>query len=330
MTPPRIIVRYFSTTPNDIWARFVRVLASTAREQCPDWTLDIETVPPTDLTSPLGAQGHVHNTRKLDAWVAAVDEAADGERLLLLDADIAILRPLDPIWAQAFDLAYTVKPVTARTPFNGGVVFLRVSPSTRLFLRMWSRANRFLLDHPKHLDVWSPAFVGLNQSSLGLLLSSAGATWRASADWPSDLAGYRHGLSLLRVPCLEWNCEDEHWEAFDPAVTRVLHLKGALHQAILRRPHGPVPRGLVDLWRTLEQQAMRGEERDTFWLGTDSPETSDERLDRPERNMMVTPDELTNRETSDTGTAERTPPPPTARRARRSRRGIVPEPAGGA
>lgn len=242
---PRMVVRHFGPGYEHRWLRLLRVLDYTAREHCREWTLDVQRVePPAALSSPLGRQGHVWNTVKLDSWVETVESAPNGEQLALFDADLAILRPLDVIWTRTFDLAYTGKPKGSRFPLNGGVIFLRVSEAVRRFLRAWRDRNRFYLEHPQELQVWDCNYGGLNQTALGMLIRE-----NVSA-----------GLHVEQLPCLEWNCEDEHWARFDPAVTRIVHYKSNLQRALWKL--GPTPDGakpLRLLWHALEKDAMRAE-----------------------------------------------------------------------
>jgi hypothetical protein len=216
VTSPTIVVRYFDEPGADRWARLAGVLARSIARWCPEWTLDLQELPPASgLSSPLGLKRDVGNTRKLDAWAAAIAAAVPGDRVLLLDADTLVRRPLDEVWDAPFDVAYTTKPVEARHPFNGGVIFLRVSAATQAFMATWARENRRMLDDPSHHQVWRPAFGGINQSALGMLLKQGG-----------------HGLQVKRLPCAEWNLEDEHWDVFDPDRARIVHYKSDLQRAL--------------------------------------------------------------------------------------------------
>lgn len=244
MTSPRLVVRYFGPGRDKMWDRLTHVLAYTARQQLPSWRLDIAAIEPIDGTvySPRGVQGYVWNTHKLDAWTAIVDAAEDGEPILLLDADTVILRPLDDVWAHPFDVAYTVKPETAALPFNGGVVFVRATAAAREFMGLWRAKNRLFLENPQEFDVWRN-FGGLNQASLGAVLRQK-----------------QHHAAIKKLPCLEWNCEDEHWGQFETGVTRILHVKSHLQRAIFQmvKPEDG-ERPLVALWRQLEVHAMKDE-----------------------------------------------------------------------
>lgn len=238
MNAPRLVARYFG---GGVWPRFARVLALSAARHCPTWQRDIQAFDVDARTSPLGSKSAVVNAQKLDAWAAIVAEAADGDRLLLIDVDTVILRPLDDVWDLKFDLAYTTKPVESRFPFNAGVLFLRITPAVRTFIATWRAENERMFHDAAYYQVWRPAYGGLNQSALGALFHNRAAI----AD-----------LTIRRLPCVEWNCEDEHWAAFDAKRTRIVHYKGALHRALFDR--GPLEEGmrpLIAIWRLLEGAA---------------------------------------------------------------------------
>lgn len=235
---PRLHAVYFAETPADrlAWTRLARVLAYTAVQHCPDWAIDIEALPPAPRLPAMA--GYVANTYKLDRWCALVESAGDGTPLLLIDSDTMIVRPLDPIWARPFDVAYTTKP--GRFPFNAGVIALRVSDPVRSFLRAWRDENRRLLGDSKTHRDWRRKYGGLNQAALGSILE----------------AGRGRGLHIATLPCAEWNCEDSSWPAFDPAVARIVHVKSTLRRAVLGFAVTPPQiRPLVRLWRELEQEA---------------------------------------------------------------------------
>lgn len=239
-TPPRLVVRYFGPGPSRDWARLVAVLTASARQHCPGWDLDIVDEPYIDtMASPLGVHANVFNTQKLDAWTRAVDAAPYGTRILLLDADTIIRLPLDDVWEQVFDVAYTTKPADAgpRFPFNLGVLFLRVSDATRQLMETWATANRRMLADPREHQVWRPAFGGINQAAFGRVRREG---------------ALRH-LAVVRLPCQTWNCEDESWAAFDPAATRIVHFKGELFRALFHRVKpDPEMRPLLAIWHDAE------------------------------------------------------------------------------
>lgn len=204
----RIVSCYFGYRD---WGRLAAVLRATVAQQCPGWVLDLAHLPyPPQV--PGRGQGETANTRKLEYWAASVDQSQDGDEVLLIDADTAIVRPLDDLWERPFDVAYTTKPGAA-LPFNAGVVFLRVNPKTRAFMARWLAENRRLYESKSaHLPL-KQKYAGMNQAALGSLIQQG--------LFPGD-------LNVLELPCREWNCEDSSWARFDPAVTRILHVKSTL------------------------------------------------------------------------------------------------------
>jgi hypothetical protein len=232
---PSLVSFVFGGAPYD---RLARVLRSTAARNCAGWTIRIEPIAPAPLTSALGIASHVHNTQKMAAWCSTVEAATDGASLLLIDADTIITRPLDDLWTQPFDFAYTTKP--SRFPFNSGVVAVRVSAAIRTFFRRWRDENHAMLADRVHHQAWRQKYGGINQAALGRALES----------------GWARDLRVCELPCREWNCEDSAWRDFDPALTRIVHVKSALRAAVLG--HGPVLasfKPLVQLWRQLERQS---------------------------------------------------------------------------
>lgn len=243
MRAPRIVLRTFGPDPAQEWLRLVRVLELTIRTHCPTWTIDRQAVSvPDGLSSPLGVQNAVDNFVKLAAWNEAVQAADQGDRLLLLDADTMILQPLESIWDDpALDVAITTKPADARFPINAGVVAVRVSTATQAFFDLWQSEDRRLFLDPREHQVWRGNFGGLNQSSLGALLTRGGL-----------------GVRIVKLPCREWNAEDHSWASLTPS-TRIVHLKGELRAALFEHGHkSEEMRPIIRQWRVLEAAAMRG------------------------------------------------------------------------
>lgn len=237
MTPPRLAACYFKN-PGALtyWERLARVLRFSAEDQCRGWEIRVEAIAYPNVRSecPL-----TDNTHKLAWWHHRVIEAADGDRLLLIDADTAILRPLDPIWERDFDFCYTPKP-KKYPPLNGGVIFIRVSERTRAFMEAWVKQNAALMSMQR--KQWRRQYGGVNQASLADVLESA----------------ERFGVRTLGVPCLEWNCEDSAWSSFDPEVTRILHVKSTLRLALIKgrtRVIGIEP--ALKAWRRIESAASK-------------------------------------------------------------------------
>jgi hypothetical protein len=86
-------------------------------------------------------------------------------------------------------------------------------------------------------------YAGMNQASFGELLETGGFD----------------GLSVLELPCAEWNCCE--WLQFSDQ-TRVVHVKSRLRRAVFLG--GDIPMNLVpiaDLWHRLERDALAAEVR---------------------------------------------------------------------
>lgn len=241
---PAIVASAFACEgQRDRYARMARVLEFTVGRHCPDWDLVLDRSQPTgSLVSALGVRSHVYNTQKMERWHRAVLEAPDGARLALLDSDTFLVRSLDPVWERPFDVAYTVKDHVY--PFNSGVVFVRVSERVRAFFDDWLGVQLGLLADARAHEPLRARFGGINQAALGAVLESPLVA----------------GLTVLGLPCLEWNCEDSAWARFDPAVTRIVHVKSALRRCVFAMSGQVVAREqhlqpLVDLWRSLEREA---------------------------------------------------------------------------
>jgi hypothetical protein len=223
--------------------RLADVLRYTAERHCPDWTLRVDRISPPEYTSGMGNASHAYNTQKLEWWCQVVNQAADGDRLLLMDADMLIMRPLDAIWDQRFDLAYT-KRQTGNLPLNGGVLFLRVSPLIRQCLAAWWTINlRFLSDAKAHRP-WRAKYAGINQASFGYLLEHQMLT---------DFSA----LHIEALTCREWNCENTEWGKYDPAFTRIVHFKSGLRRALFGEDKHPKFKPLCEQWRAIEAEMLK-------------------------------------------------------------------------
>lgn len=244
---PRLVATCFSNRtydPHGQYPRLARVLAHTARAQCPGWIHQIEVVdPPPRVNVSTAFDANVH---KMARWCAALEAAADGDAVLFLDVDMMIVRPLDPLWAEPFDLAYTVKHVP-RYPFNTGTVAVRVSPAIRHFFGIWLAECRRMqpMAAAAHHHQWRRQFGGIHQAALGCIFA----------------AGHDAGLAIRQLRCVEWNCEDSAWSMFDPTKTRIVHCKSALRAALfgIGPVISPSVARLVKIWRQLERDAVAAE-----------------------------------------------------------------------
>lgn len=237
MKPPALRSCYFGGSPD--WERLARVLSHGARLHCAGWDVDVRRIAPPPPTHSLSANKN-GNTHKLDWWTAQVEAAEDGTRMLLIDSDTMILGPLDGAWDQDFDFGYTVKQ--GRFPFNAGVIFVRVSERVRDFMRHWSDENWRMFKDSRYHEPWYRRFGGLNQAALGKMLTEG--------------VNVGMGVKFGTLPCAQWNCEDQSWDAFDPAATRIVHIKSGLRLAALATGEGSMKlMPLVRVWRAMERAA---------------------------------------------------------------------------
>ncbi len=242
---PRLEACYFAKDPGvaSQMERMARVLEYSAEVYCPGWAVHVRRLPAERRPSQGGRDAHVANTQKLDYWSDVVQHADDGECILLMDTDTFITRPLDALWEMSFDLVYTLRD-SFMYPFNGGVIALRVSPSVKTFIARWADENRAMLSDQRYRQEWSRQFGGINQASFGRLLALHDA---------SPLAEHLH---LETLACVEWNCEESAWRAYDPALTRIVHVKSRLRRAVFASARDSELTPLVVLWKNLEASAI--------------------------------------------------------------------------
>ena len=222
----------------DQYPRLARVLDYTARLFAPSWLIRVEAIPRGSLVS-RASQTAMDNSWKLEHWARAVEAAPDGSGVLLLDTDTFVTAPLDPLWATAFDLAYTVRDAEP-FPLNGGVVAVRANERSREFMWAWHRRDREMLRDLDLREPWRRRYGGQNQAALGSLLEGP----------------ERERLHVEKLPCWEWNCEDLSWRRFGPG-TRIVHVHAALRATVFHfGATTPALVPLADLWRRREREAL--------------------------------------------------------------------------
>ncbi len=195
----------------ELYTRLARVLELSAIEHVPSWHRRIARV---TIGGGIG---------KLGFWLAAIEAVPDGTPVMLTDADAMITGPLDAVWGQPFDLAYTVRDITRSPwPYNSGVIYVRASAAVKAFLEAWGNEAKRRVDKPKD----SRDRVQDRQKF--------GASEQAAFD--VVLKGpLGQTLQTVALPCRIWNCEDSEWGRFGPE-TRVVHVKGAFRDAIVGKP----------------------------------------------------------------------------------------------
>lgn len=204
---PQIVACY----EGELYSKLARVLEQSAIEHAPSWHRRIVRVA---IGGGIG---------KLSFWLAAVESVPEGTPMLLTDCDAMVTGPLDDVWDQPFDLAYTVRDSTRSPwPYNSGVIFVRACAAVRAFLRAWAIEAKRRVDKPKdgkdRVDDRAK-FGASEQAAFHVVLQGL------------------HGQALRTValPCRIWNCEDSEWGRFGPE-TRLVHVKGAFRDAIVGKP----------------------------------------------------------------------------------------------
>lgn len=250
---PRLYSCWFEVGGTGAWPavwyeRHARVLEYSARVNAPGWQVDVEKIgPPTPRRAALGggpSSSYVYNTHKLERWWQVVQEATDSDRLLLIDADTMVLRPLDPVWDTEFDVAITVKTGITRLPMNAGVVFVRVNARSKAWFEAWWTWNlRLLGNRSEHLR-YRRTYAGMNQAALGALMEHEG----------------RSLATVVEIRCEQWNCETATWATYDPTnPPRIVHVKGCMRRGLMApttyRLTDPKRRAIADEWIRLERAA---------------------------------------------------------------------------
>lgn len=233
---------------NQMYRRLAQVLDYSARKHCPGWIVNLERLEPPPYVSAMGNPSHVWNTQKLEFWRRQTLAAPDGARLLLIDGDMLFRKPIDSIWDHDFEMAYTIRDGGSRLPFNGGVVFIRVSTATRAFLDRWWAVNLRFLTHAAEHKNWRLKYAGINQASFGCLLEKG------------------TGLTkILKLKCSEWNlCE---WERHPPEGARIIHIKSSLRVRLFhelqRSGAGRHSKQIIAWWLAEEKEMEHWQKRQT-------------------------------------------------------------------
>lgn len=223
--------------------RLARVLAYTAGQHCPDWDIRVEPIEPDIMAPCTGNPSHAWNAAKLAWWNAQVQGCPDGTPVVLMDADMMILRPLAPVWDLTFDVAYTTRDAkTSRLPLNGGFVALRASASVKAALARWQSVDDAMCREGTRHAEFHRKYAGMNQASFGFQLEQGGFS----------------GLELEKLPCQEWNCCE--WLNFAPN-TRVVHVKSRLRRTVFNShaAHYPNLIPIAHRWHALERAAQVSE-----------------------------------------------------------------------
>lgn len=173
-------------------------------------------------TEPVDGDRHITyrcNLAKLRAFVDYVVED-DHPCYLLMDCDLLLVDSILDIFDHPFDLMITEKPKGRRYPYNVGVVGIRRTERSLLFLKEWlSAAERLYEDQARH-KYYHKIYAGINQAALGymkdlLLIDPKSVTYLPTTVYnASDPADWKR-------------IEREGW-----GETKVVHLKSGLRRAV--------------------------------------------------------------------------------------------------
>jgi hypothetical protein len=233
----------FPTSKLYRYRRMADVLKLSCAENYPDGRLSIHLVDCADkelfaMARRKCERRFIENARKMKYHAQIIRAAADGELLCMLDCDMMVLRPLEPMPSDDFDLAYTPRPAGSNFRINTGVYWVRVSNALKSFVDAWEHAvQEMLKDEALHHE-WrvQHRYGGIHQAAFGYMLQ------RAS------------GLEIAELPCAEWNCVDGLWAlATNP---RLVHIMGQLRDCCFRhlRPGSPAMARMVEKWRSYDHR----------------------------------------------------------------------------
>lgn len=207
----KIICNHFG---DEAFGRMGQALKLSVEANCPDAEF-VEVITDRPNERPGLLRHYTDNHAKLLEWRDAVNEADDGEHLVLMDADTLVLGDLSPAFEEPFDMGWTWRP--GRLPVNSGVVYVRVNDRSRAFMDAWAARDAALMEHRALASHGRSKYGGANQASFMWLITHGGG---------HDIARC-HALM-----CKHWNSVDQTWCDFDEN-TRVLHIKGRLREACL-------------------------------------------------------------------------------------------------
>jgi hypothetical protein len=115
-----------------------------------------------------------------------------------------------------WDAAWTRR--SGKDYINGGTVFCRKTVGAESFMSKWCDINDSIFESEEILKRHLTVHAGLNQTSLYKMLNDGLV--------PTN-------CKLVDLPCLKYNCCDQHWHEFDRSVA-VLHVKSSLQRVAMK------------------------------------------------------------------------------------------------
>ena len=248
---PRIITVQFDYQ-NDTYALLLKMMEYSVKRNMPNTVMDMVIAPAPPYVNRSLPRNFTSNTKKLEYWVKMLNEAKDGEEIILMDCDMLLIGDISCAFKEEFDIGYTFRERT-HIPMNGGVIFLRVNERSREFIRLWKEVNdRMFRDDTFH-RVWRSKYSGMNQAAFGCLYETI--TYKA------DVKGF---------PCSKYNIANEEW-AFIGSHSLCLHIKSGLRKLCIEYSRGgdykkhyhPSMSGPFEYWKTYYHDMQKLEKKQT-------------------------------------------------------------------
>lgn len=238
----RVITTHFNWSDSNQFDRMLKVLIYTVTS-C---GLPIQVI---SLGTMEGSRSHkLDNMWKARMLNYAVQNATNGEQLLLVDCDAIMTADPSHVFDQPFDIAITMRSRTGK--INSGVVFVRVSERVKQFYEKWLEIQETMFVDAYFMGDWYKQYRGINQ---------------AAFMWCRE-SGIADDLDILELPCRVYNsCTDDH-PAPKPQERYIIHMHfGELRKMLftkkrdirktrnLRRHQRML--GLRELWLEKEKEA---------------------------------------------------------------------------
>lgn len=247
------MIKYYTQVFADAgpqYARMAKILQRSAL--CHGVSVTINVIQDTDEELEGKLYGtYYQNCRKAKHHNDLIQRHADGDTVVLLDADMLVLQPLTAQLLEGLgdnDIGLTYRPAHHRFIFNSGFVATRVSSLTKQLHQAWTDRATAMVREPKLYHRYKQRYGGLNQASLGSLLEEpewehvtiAGLTtgeWNAvPLEHPlaAEKSRVVHLLGVLRKYCLGNSCPASHylyplvqtWNSYVDRFDNVCELRG--------------------------------------------------------------------------------------------------------
>jgi hypothetical protein len=271
----RIITAQFDYPGNNHYAKLLKAFRNSCKVHAPDSEFICLKLkhPKENLKS---KRSIISNTIKLKAWLDELEKS--DTNTLLVDCDMLMTAPIDDIWYQQFDIAYTYREdgCALRVVSNykideeGRRVRIGPKPHPDAPRARSRRRGPKGSDNPPYNG--GVMFIRPNKRSLNFMRRQLKVNNMMFDDptlhsmWRGVYAGINQaafGYMMEKGPiecdmkalsCTEWNSCDDSWGKFKEGFTRMLHLKGALRSYVLGVKDYPKEyKHLKKLWEKYEK-----------------------------------------------------------------------------